>query len=152
MEKIGNLFQAAAAPAVKYKTEQNKKIWCPEFARFKLQFKWRNGTTSIPYHSYDVHRGKGGVNITDESVGFSKLLLWIEKNRVQDLYVVATIFANITDDLRTYVDGRLNMNYDHIVFKHVRGQNPFSSKFLTFRQGKVDINLLRRGVGEGDAA
>jgi len=149
MQTIQTLFQVASAPAQAQRTVRNKKLWTPEFARFKLQFKFRDGSTSIPYHSYDIHRSKGGKNLTDESIGFSKLLLLIEAKRSQDTYVVATVWANLTDDLRTYINERLNMNYDHIVFKHVRGQNPYSSPYIKFRDGKLDVPYVQRLINEG---
>ena len=147
MENIGQLFNSALAPAREHKKELNKKMWCPEFARFKLQFINRNGTTSIPYPSFDTHKGVGGKNITDEEVGYSKLIVLSDKRRIEDVYVSATIWANLTDDLRFFISGKLNKNYDHIVFKHVRGQKPFVSPWLKFRDGRMDVQFFMRGIG-----
>jgi len=139
---VKNLFDPALAPARQKKAEQNRKIWVPEFSRFKLQFIYRNGQHSTPYHSYDIHKAKGAANVTDEAVGLSKLLLLVDKKRQLDDYVVATIWANLTGDLRTYIDGKLNMNYDLIVYKHVRGQKAFSLNLCKFPQGKLNVTEL----------
>lgn len=143
-QKFSNLFDQATSAARQNKTASNRRVWTPEFARFKMQFKYRDGTTSIPYHSYDIHKAKGGVNITDEQLGYSKLLLFAEKKRHEDRFLVGTIWANLTDDLRTFVDGRLNMNYDFIVFKIVRGQNAYASPFLQFNKGKLDVEFIKQ--------
>ena len=147
-QKIGQLFDSALQKAKEERAKLNRKIWVPEYARLKLQFKFRNGTSSIPYHSYDIHRGAGGVNITNEATGYAKLLALVETKRANDIYVVATIWANLTDDLRTYINGKPNMSYDYIVFKHVRGQKPWSSPNLRFANGKLDVELLKGDLVE----
>src|SRR3954463_2058320 len=113
-----NLFDQATAHIKKQRTEKNK-VWIPEFSRFKLQFIFRDGKTSIPYHSYDIYKTKGGVNITDEQQGWGKLLKLVATKKQFDSYVVATIWCKTDTDLRTYINGSPARDYDFMIFKHV---------------------------------
>lgn len=144
--QVGHLFGEALDQAKAIHKLKNKSAYCPQFARFKLQFINRDGTTSIPYFSYDTYKGVGGKNITDENAGYAKLLKYLNKRRYEDSYVVATIWANITPDLRTFIDGKLNKNYDFIVTKHVKGQREFVHECLKFRHGRLDVDLFKSSV------
>lgn len=148
-QKIGSLLGAAATPPGQKVKDSHRRAWVPQFARFKLQFIKRDGQPSTPYHSYDMHRGKGGVSVTDELLGLSKLLLLVERRRVSEGYVCATIWANLSDDLRTYIDGRANMLYDHIIFKHVYGQNVFKHHLLKFDAGRLDARPMLLHIAGG---
>jgi hypothetical protein len=148
------LFNEIIAPARAKQAQEEKEIYLPEYSRFKLQFVYRNGSTSVPYWSYDIQPVANKQFLTNEDTGLGKLMKLVSKKK--DMYVVATIWANLTPDLRPLIDGRLNRNYDYQVFKHVRNDNSaYYNKALRFvpgfppyphsQQGKiVDVDTLFR--------
>lgn len=146
-----NLFDQATAHIKQQRTEKNK-VWIPEFARFKLQFIYRNGSTSIPYHSYDIYKTTGGVNVTDEQQGWSKLLKLVEGKKRFDEYVVATIWCKTDTDLRTYIKGVPARDYDFQILKHVRNQPVWVSPLLNFNNRKLDIMLIQKHLFSKQAA
>jgi Tol biopolymer transport system component len=140
---ISNLIAPALATAHNKKKEMDKKFYTPDYARFKLQCKKPDGTTTIPYHSYDTHKGRGGMTITDESEGLRKLITLAEKKIYDDSFSIATIFANITTDTRTYINGKLNKQYNVIVWMLIRGKTEQKDSRLRFTDsGVMDVEYM----------
>ena len=145
---ISTLFSDVTKRASEVIRERNR-VWIPEFARCKAQFLLRTGSSSIPYHSYDITNIKG-QNVTNEEIGFYKLLEMIAKRRENDEYVTASIWCKLGDDLRTYSNGVLSKDYDFFLFKHVRHENPWLCPYIKFNNGKLDTSLIKKVMQSGD--
>lgn len=161
MEKhISQLLMDIVQPAERTQAlvEANKKRYCPEYARFKLQFIDRMGNTSIPYWSFDIQKSVGGIYKTNEEIGWLKLIKYVGVRVKKDDFVTASIWVNLTDDLQCLVNGRLNKKYDHLVFKYTRNQShAFIHKAMRFIDGGppyphsqlgkiVDVDTLFRAI------
>lgn len=128
MEKNAAIMQALE-PARKHQQEQLvHKL--PTRARFKLQFIYKNGTYSTPYHSFDRY----GERI-DERLGLVKLIHLVRKKKGE--YVVATIFANYEPEPYVRINGVFAQHYNVIVYKHVNGGQEQYSGRLKFEEGRL---------------
>lgn len=138
-QPLKNLFEAAFNPVLQYQTTKTRKQFKPMFARFKLKFYYLDGNASVHY-SYDFyHSYTAGVKkrIDDESLGFSKLLLCIQKN--EGKYLSAVIWATLCEKKSTEEN-----KYQTQIFKHVRNGNAETNKNLKFNEnGNVIVNLLK---------
>lgn len=132
MEKMSAVIGQVTAKAQE-KHQQTEKHKLPSRARFKLQFIYKDGTYSPPYHSYDYH----GKHI-DERLGLVKLIQLVRKRRGE--FVVASIFASLEIDPFTRdKEGKLTRHYNHIVYKEVNGRQPSYDTILSFKEGRMMI-------------
>ncbi len=131
------------------KAEANQnyiKHHVPEHARLRLQLKRSDGSTSVPYPSFDFyqiygHKSPEGKELwfIDEQMGFSKLVKLINDKWVESLeWRTASIFMNVTTDIRhhTIVNGRYKMRktYNHPIVNYTRGRNPWTHPAIKFNE------------------
>lgn len=149
--RIGNqplheLLQAATEPARNYSKKVKRKQFSPLYARFKLKFYYKDGNCSVHY-SYDFynHTENGEVKkITDENVGWIKLLRCIEKN--QGLFISAVIWCKLGDNTEVAAGG-----YNNECAKFKANGSVSINQSIRFRAGRMDWqnfikNDLIRGI------
>ena len=132
-----DLFREALQPVTDHRAKIKRKQYKPEFARFKLKFYWRDGNSSVHY-SYDfLFRYTDGVRrtVTDEQLGYSKLVQCIHKNK--DLYITAVIWANVSNDISTDTG-----TYDVEVLKSIRNRDAKVNPLMIFRHDKLELDPL----------
>lgn len=137
---LGELFRAALDPINKAQQKKKRSQFKPDYARLKLKFFYRDGNHSVHY-SYDfIYRYENGAKtkVSDEELGYVKLLKLIQKQREADTFITAVIWANVSDNLSTD-SGR----YDYEIVKAVRGKEPVLNKAVRFHKGKLDINAVK---------
>lgn len=153
MEKhISTIITANVNNAFEQKRAASKKFYTPDYARFKLQCKKADGETSIPYHSYDTHKGPGGMTITDEQAGLFKLTKLGEKKIWLEGFAIATVWANVSPDTRTYIGGKLNKAYNVIVWMMIHGKDQQYDCNLKFADGVMDIEHMKQMLQKGKVA
>lgn len=135
-QKVGQVAGQIQQAAQDNRNTETKSKFIPQKARFKLQFIYRNGRTSPPYHSYDT-QGRS----YDERTGLVKLIRLVEKERQKDTFVVATIFANTNAQPYTYFQGKPNKAYNAIIYKEVRGAKGQYAD-ISFTEGVLDTAHL----------
>lgn len=120
-----------------------RKSTKPRWSRFKLKFNYRDGNMSVHF-SYDwMNDYSTGMkkNIDNEQLGFSKLLLLVEKNRVKDTYNDATIFMTLSIKKDTDVK-----DYDVPVYYFKRGLGmTFADTRIKYdEKNKVRLELFKQ--------
>lgn len=131
-----------------------KKYFLPERCRCRLQLKRPNGTTSVPYPSFDFYQipfAEKGKNYTDEKLGYSKLVKLAEKKILTMEFSVATIFANLTGDLRHFINGKMSKNYNHIVYMKVSGKRAMEHPGMRFLPDDIGSRFDVKGFLQYEA-
>lgn len=135
-EVIHQSMQAAYATETKRKQKQFR----PDYARFKLKVYWCDGGSNI-FYSYDFYKKHTAgqqysvKNVTDEELGFMKLLKFIKS--VNGKFVSAVIFCKLTNDLSTRLQ-----DYDTEVAKFIKNRKGTYHPQLRFRKNKLDSALM----------
>lgn len=147
---FSTLFTDMVTQQREKRIEQKKKTWIPEFSRCKASMKYRNGTSSTPYHSFDIKYVRG-INETNEQRGFYWLLERVIYPALeQEKYFTASVFCKLGTDLRTYIDGRQAMDYNFMLFNHTFHQQPWFSPWIKWTpDNKLDIEFIRKCMAAG---
>ena len=144
MQTIQDLFAQAIAPAQQRRQERNRQQFIPEFARTRVAVIYVNEKRNyIP--SYDMHLNKKVGSIGEENGFYGLLERIVIPYKEQRCYKSIIICANLTEDLRTYIDGRVSMNYNFILFKHTLNGEPKMCPMMRFNKdtGKLDVQVLK---------
>lgn len=112
------------------------KVIHPKYARFRcvVRFRGKRANGHPYYAGYDIQptwvNGKL-VYYRDEAIAWHKLMEMIRKLKPWEYYA-ASIFVNLTNDLRWEIDGKLSMKYEH--------------RLITVH---ADVHKPDSGIGEG---
>lgn len=139
-----NLFQALA-PAREAENQRNRRRFIPEFARTRAAFVYVNQSRNyIP--SYDMHRSKKRERRGEEDGFYGLLERIIIPAKEKRTYISVLICCKLGDDLRTYIDGRIAMDYNFVLFKHTLNEQPQFCPYMKFDKvtGKLDVEILKR--------
>jgi len=139
-----NLIAQSLQDAKRNASKDFKKNNLPKWARFRLQLKRSDGSTSVPYPSYDIHKiyGHKGANgedlyFYDEQLGYSKLVKLLNNKMLDMQWAVGTIFMNATTDTRVFIDGRMSKHYNHAIEMRVRNRNPWTHGAIKFYEKEL---------------
>lgn len=128
------------AMQINYNAKSYRKSQKPKWSRFKLKFQYKDGNQSIHY-SYDWNADyTGGMKKykDDEQLGFSKLILLIDKMRQKDCYNSATIYMTLSDKKDTSIN-----DYDVSIGYIQRGKDISIDNRLKFENNRVVLNLFK---------
>lgn len=136
---FAELIQQATAPVRQYQKVKARKMFKPEYARFKLKFYYRdkNGQPMFSYDTYKRSVDGKKFSVTDEREGLVKLMREVRKQQLADTFTSAMIWCTLASEKSTQSSA-----YNFAVAKFVRNKPDWFYPRIEFNNGILILSNL----------